>query len=98
MARISIELPDELRAKAQALADEYAHGSIERYIEALLRADAAAHDFGAPPHLTFSTSAELESMLAAAERSGAPHEIADTQWEVKRQRLIDRSRPSSANP
>ncbi len=65
MARLSIELPDDLRKKAESRAAEAGHASVERYIESLIRADAEDDevDFGGPDHLTFSTRGELETLL-----------------------------------
>ena len=39
MARLSIQLPEDLRSKAAARASEVGHASVEDYVEALLRAD-----------------------------------------------------------
>lgn len=39
MARLSIQLPEDLRSKVEARASEVGHASVEDYIEALLRAD-----------------------------------------------------------
>ena len=65
VARLSIQLPDDLRSKVQARADEAGHASVEAYVEALLRADVEAEgaDHGAPPHLSASSDAELEALL-----------------------------------
>lgn len=39
MARVSIQLPDDLRARVEARASETGHGSVEEYVQSLLRAD-----------------------------------------------------------
>ena len=44
MARLSIQLPDDLRAKAEARASEAGHESVEQYVEAVVRADLDAPD------------------------------------------------------
>ena len=44
MARLSIQIPDDLRPLAEARAAEAGHGSVEAYVEALLRADLDAVD------------------------------------------------------
>lgn len=65
MGRLSIQLPDDLQALAQARSAETGHTSVESYVEALIRADATAgtSDHGAPDHLTFGTDEALEAML-----------------------------------
>ena len=42
MARLSVQIPDELRARAEARAVEAGHSSLDAYLESLLRADLAA--------------------------------------------------------
>jgi hypothetical protein len=50
MARISIELPEDLKAKVEVRAAESGHRDVGTYIESLIRADAddAFEDPGAP--------------------------------------------------
>ena len=74
MARISIQLPEDLRSKAQARASEVGHASVEDYVEALLRADLHAEgvEYGAPPHLTMTSETELEALLLERLESTEP--------------------------
>jgi hypothetical protein len=39
MARLSIDVPDDLRAKVEVRASEAGYANVEAYVEALLRAD-----------------------------------------------------------
>src|SRR5215212_1694541 len=52
MARLTIQVPDSLRKRAETRAAESGHASLEAYVEALIRADAGA-DAGpaGPDHL-----------------------------------------------
>lgn len=45
MTRVSIDLPDDLRAKAEARAAEAGHGTLEQYLRALLHADIGTGEF-----------------------------------------------------
>ena len=75
MARLSVELPDELRRKVETRAAESGHPTVEQYVQALIRADAEFStdaDLGGPPHLEVGTDDELESLLAQMLDSGEP--------------------------
>ena len=74
MARLSIQLPEDLRTKVEARASEAGHASVEDYVEALLRADLDAEevDYGAPPHLTVNSDTELEALLLERLESTEP--------------------------
>jgi hypothetical protein len=63
MSPLNIQLSDDLKSKAQARAVEAGHGSVEAYVEALIRADVGGDDYGAPEHLTVRDDAELEALL-----------------------------------
>jgi plasmid stability protein len=65
MTRLSIDLPEDVRAKLEARANRSGHSSIEEYIQSLLQeeADEAGEEYEAPPHLTFSSDEELEAIL-----------------------------------
>ena len=45
MTRVSIDLPDDLRAKAEARAAEAGHSTLEQYLRALLHADIGTGEF-----------------------------------------------------
>ena len=75
MARLSVELPDELRRKVEARAAESGHPTVEQYVQALLRADAeftADADLGGPPRLEVGTDDELEALLSQRLDNGGP--------------------------
>ena len=74
MARLSIQLPEDLRSRAEARASEAGHATVEEYVEALLRADLDAEDvdYGSPPHLTVGSDAEPETLLLQRLESTEP--------------------------
>ena len=57
MVRIEIDLPEDLRVKAEARAAESGHRGVEEYIESLILADAneSPDDPGAPGNPAFDT-------------------------------------------
>jgi hypothetical protein len=64
MARLSIELPDGLRAKAEARAAEAGCSSLEQHVAALIQADAEPDSGeGAPEQVQFRSQDELEAKL-----------------------------------
>jgi plasmid stability protein len=65
MTRLSIDLPEDVRAKLEARANRSGHTSVEDYIQSLLQEEAAeaGDEYDAPPHLTFSSDEELEAIL-----------------------------------
>lgn len=86
MARLSIELPEDLRAKAEVRAAESGHKTVEDYLAALVKADAngAGEDYGAPPGLVFHTQKQLEAMLLEGIASPASEMTAVDWQELKR--------------
>jgi hypothetical protein len=74
MTRLTIQLPDELRTRAEARASESGLGSVEAYVEALVRADLKADgvDHGAPPHLSIESDDQLEALLLERLQSTEP--------------------------
>jgi hypothetical protein len=95
MARLSVELPDELRRKVEARAAESGHPTVEQYVQALLRADAedsADEDLGGPPHLEVGTDDELETLLRHRLDNGGPGVEATPEFWA---RLKERARRSS---
>jgi hypothetical protein len=89
MTTINLNLPDDLKAQVERRATEAGYASIGAYIEDLLRADSHDIDYGAPPHLTVTSSADLESKLLEGLNSPT-REMTDADWEEKRRRLIER--------
>ena len=89
MPRLSIQLPDDLRAKVHARASESGHESVEDYVEALLRAD--ADDTGV-------NDDDVEALLLERIDSTEPGiEVTPAFVEKFRQR-IERSRQSGGGP
>jgi hypothetical protein len=92
MPPLSLNLPGELRAKAEARAAEAGHGSVERYIESLIRADVEPQaDPGAPPGLSCHATGQVERLVAEGLASGAGRVLSDDDWAEKRRRLLDRN-------
>jgi hypothetical protein len=76
MARVTLDLPEELQAKVQSRAGEAGYKTVEEYIQALLRYDADPtdtdeEDHPFPPHLHFNTAEELEALLIEGANSPA---------------------------
>jgi plasmid stability protein len=89
MARLTLDLPDELRSKLQARAAETGHGSIEEHVAALIRADVTADkDYGAPGHLLGSRE-NLEAKLNEGLASPAS-EMTVADWDDMRRRFLQR--------
>jgi len=63
MVNLNLQLPDDLKAKAEHRAIESGHDSINDYVEALIRADAEADDPGSPDHLMIQSLDQLEKTL-----------------------------------
>ena len=73
MAPLSIRLPDDVRAKAEARAAQAGHATVEQYVEALVRADVGdGEDYGAPEHLSVDSDQELEALLLRRLESTEP--------------------------
>jgi hypothetical protein len=66
MARLSVQIPDELRARAEARAAEAGHSSLDAYLESLLRADLEAPEV---------EDDDLEQLLLARLDSGPGVEV-----------------------
>jgi plasmid stability protein len=78
MARLTLDLPEDLRSKLQARANETGHASIEEHVAALIRADLQP-DFGAPDHLKVRSQDDLEAKLLEGLQSSAS-EMTDADW------------------
>jgi antitoxin ParD1/3/4 len=95
MARVTLNLPEELQAKVQSRAGEAGYKTVEEYIQALLRYDADPpdtdeEDHPFPPHLHFNTGEELEALLIEGENSGPATEWDEADWESMRQEVAAR--------
>ena len=93
MTRLSIDIPDELRAKLEARAAETGDETIERYVERLIRDDAEGIDHGAPEHLRAKSRQHLEELLAEGLESPARQMTADD-FDAMRRKLAERNRQS----
>jgi len=89
MAKLTVELPDELSNRLGARAVEEGYGSVEAYVAGLIRDDVEEIDYGAPEHLRVRSSRELEEKLTEGLASPAS-EMTDRLWAEMRQRLIER--------
>ena len=92
MTRVSIDLPDDLSRKVAARAAESGHGSIEEYVESLLRSDAEgeADAFGGPDALHVENDEELERLLLSRVGGGQPVEATPEFWQSFRNRLASK--------
>lgn len=93
MTRVSIDLPDDLSEKVATRAAESGHGSIEEYVEALLRSDAEGEDpkdIGGPGALHVEDDEELERLLLSRVGSGRPIEATPEFWQSFRDRLASK--------
>ena len=74
-----------------ARAAESGYGTVEEYLESLVRADAESQDFGAPEQLHVENAAELESLLLKRLNDDRPSIEATPQfWEDFRRRVTER--------
>ena len=97
MARLNINLSEELRTDAEARAAEDGHATVEAYVEALIREDlargqATAPDPDAPAHLSFRNQEELEALLLEGLQSGPAVEATPEFWEDLKRRALGRRR------
>jgi hypothetical protein len=95
VARLNIDIPDELKAKIEARASESGHATLESYLQAVLRAEAELPDYGGPEHLNVRSREQLESLVAEG-LGGSSSEMTASDWDELRRALIDRHRPSNA--
>ena len=93
MTSLHLTVPDDLKPKLEARAAESGYPNLEAYVEALLRADADAADYGAPAHLTPQSREELESFVAQGMQSPA-RPMTKSDWDQLRRDLVDRQRSS----
>jgi hypothetical protein len=99
MARLTFELPEDLKNKVAARAVESGHASVEQYVEALVRADAddaEYADFGGPDHLRIGSADELEARLLHSLEEGGPSiEATPDFWNALKDR-VRRPRPGNS--
>ena len=82
MTRLIIELPDDLKAKLVSRAAAAGHASLERYVQSVLQTDAeGGQDLGAPAHLGYASSTELERKIEEGVHSGPAVEVTESFWE-----------------
>ena len=89
MTRLSIDIPDDLRAKMELRAAETGHASLEAYLAWLAREDADSVDYGAPAHLQPQSIEHLEAMLLESMKTPG-REMTAADWDEKRRRLNEK--------
>ena len=96
MASLRIELPDDLRSKAQHRATEAGHESLESYIASLIEADAEGEDWGAPEYLRMQSDEQLEQFLSDRADEKDTIEATPEFWrQLKERAAAERERRSS---
>jgi hypothetical protein len=89
MARIQIDLPEPLKAKAEARAAASGHESLEGYVQSLIEADADGEDLGTPDHLKVQDDAQLEQFISQRVNDPRPSVEATPEfW----QKLLERAK------
>jgi plasmid stability protein len=94
MARITLEVPEDIRSKLEARAAQAGRKSVEEHVAALIRADLDSEehediDYGAPEHLKVRTAEELEAKLIEGMASPA-REMTAADWDEMERRFIER--------
>jgi hypothetical protein len=89
MAKVTVELPDEIRDRLGTRAAEEGFDTPDAYLAALIREDVIGTDFGAPDHLRVTSHEDLEAKLLEGLASPAA-EMAPGDWADLRRRLIER--------
>ena len=98
MARVTLDLPHDLKAKAEARAAESGHNTVEEYVRSLIEADAAApDDAGGPPHLSFQSDKELEAFLLHRIDETSSIEATPEFWQDFRREFESRRRAADSN-
>lgn len=59
----TLNLPDDIKAKADALAAEGGFASTDEFVAALIEAEAEAEDLGAPEHLRVRSHEHLVALV-----------------------------------
>jgi plasmid stability protein len=88
MSAIPVNLPDDLRAKAEARAAAAGRADVADYIRALVEEDVAGEVFRAPPHLSPRTPAEADALIREGLGSPTRPMTADD-WNEIRRRVED---------
>lgn len=94
MPNVTIHLSDDLRGKAEARAAKTGHGTVEQYVEALIRADAESDGpaAGGPGHLSFDSDDALEAMLLnRVDDAGGDVEATPEFWRDLKARALNRA-------
>jgi hypothetical protein len=101
---MTITLPSEIRAEAEAKAKAAGFSSVEAYIAALIAEDMPEEDllppdYTPPPELTPRSREELERMLDEGIASGNPIRVTPEFWAERRrvleEKIAARKRASS---
>jgi hypothetical protein len=90
----TINIPDELRAQAQARASESGYASVDEYVVDLLRRDAEFRSV-APEHLSVQSHEQLVSLVR--EGLATPAELmTQADFDRRRAELIAKHAPKAA--
>ena|SRR4051812_30144802 len=97
MARLTLDLSEQVQALLRARAATVGHATVEEHVAALIRADiesspnSADEDPGAPEHLRVRSDADFEAKLLEGLNSPASA-MGDANWDDMRRRFIERQR------
>lgn len=94
MARITLELPEDIRSKLEIRAAESGRKTVEEHVAALIQADLQRkadrdEDYGAPDDLNVRSAEDLEAKLVQGMNSPA-REMTEAGWDEMERRLIER--------
>ncbi|HSI35299.1 MAG: hypothetical protein ACAI43_16190 [Phycisphaerae bacterium] len=88
MAKLTLDLPDELRDRLDARAAAEGYDSVDAYVAGLIRDD-VCDDLGAPEQLRVRSEADLAAKIQ--EGLDSPVSVmTDQDWADMRRRLLDR--------
>jgi hypothetical protein len=67
---VNLDIPDDLRTRMEARAAQTGHQTLEQYVEALIRDDAATDaDHGAPEPLKVAPGQQLQALVLEGPQS-----------------------------
>ncbi|MGA2498872.1 MAG: hypothetical protein ABSH20_14105 [Tepidisphaeraceae bacterium] len=95
---LTIELDEELRAKAQTRAAESGYATLTEYLSSLVRADVDLFDSTTqlPSRVTVANHEDLEAKLGEG-LDGSAREVTPADWEAEQIRQLRASRASKAD-
>ncbi|HSV12725.1 MAG TPA: hypothetical protein VLI90_00595 [Tepidisphaeraceae bacterium] len=99
MDRLSVDLPGDVSAKVRQKASRAGYASAEEYAKALLVQDAERADEadpGAPSHLSYERTHELENLLLERLEGGRSIEATPAFWDALDKQIARRQRKSKS--